>query len=107
MNFIILEGEQNIKKRNAQTHKAADNVTLLKISFDSFSTKNKKNSIYKAIFNNYPPRMISTGYFKDRKTDPNVSFILEHTYRYIIILNYLLLFNIKDLIIFINCNAFS
>jgi hypothetical protein len=78
MYIILFIGNKNntIKKNDK------DDI-LLKIRFMEFTTKNKENSHYKAVFNNDPiERIISSGYFKDRKSDSNIAFILEHAYRY-------------------------
>ena len=57
----------------------------MKIRFIKHTTKNKTNTIYKAIFKNDPPshiREITSLFFKDSKDDQNILFLLEHAFRY-------------------------
>ena len=80
-NLFIGNKNNTIKKNDKDNN-------LLKIRFIEFTTKNKENSIYGAVFNNDPiEQTISSGYFKDRKSDSNIAFILEHAYRYLINFN--------------------
>ena len=79
MYAILFTGNKN----NNTIKKNDKDDILLKIRFMEFTTKNKKNSNYSAVFNNDPiERTISSGYFKNRESDSNIVFILEHAYRY-------------------------